>query len=57
MPQKKQKSYKQFIKEIKKISLDIKRKNNSPKKVISANYIHQASNDNNGLSGKYYLEH
>lgn len=55
MPQTKKRSYKQFIKEIKKISVSIKKNKKQAKKTNSPHtYYH---NNDDGLSGKFYLEH
>jgi hypothetical protein len=62
MPQSKKKSYKQFIKEIKKISINIKRNKKQAKKITvgssNSNSPHTYHHNNDdGLSGKFYLEH
>ena len=55
MPQKGKKSFKTFIREIKKISISIKKEKKQSKKSISPHTYHH--NNDDGLSGKFYLEH
>ncbi len=55
MPQKGKKSFKTFIQEIKKISISIKKEKKQSKKNISPHTYHH--NNDDGLSGKFYLEH
>jgi hypothetical protein len=63
MPQSKKKSYKQFISEIKKISINIKRNKKQAKKITVSSSSNSNSphtyhhNNDDGLSGKFYLEH
>jgi hypothetical protein len=60
MPQSKKKTYKQFINEIKKISITIKKEKRKSRKVsvASSNSPHTYhKNNDDGLNGSFYLEH